>query len=130
MATKKQQNSATSGTKTEQYVGLEGDSNARVENKVRYPLSDSAKELLTKLAEYFDTSIPKLESWFSEFTPEDQNEIVSWARELAYEPTISQLLVPKNEHEEKMFEMFSSVANYIKEYEETKYYDQLYEEEI
>lgn len=123
MATNKQQKSAASGTKTEQHVGLGRDSIARIENKVRYPLCDSAKVLLTKLAEYFDTSIPKLESWFSEFTPDDQNEIVIWADELAYEPTICQLMVPKNEHETRLFEMFKNVASYIKEYEEAKYYE-------
>ena len=128
MATKKNQNAAASGTKTEQHVGLGSASTARVDNKVRYPLSDSAKELLAKLDEYFN--VCALESRFHEFTPEDQNEIVSWARELAYEPTICQLMVPKNEHEERLFDMFSSVGHYIAEYEDEKINEQIYEEEF
>lgn len=93
--------------------------------KVQYLLCESAKELLTKLDEYFNVSV--LETRFHEFTQEDQDEVVKWAGEIAYEPRINLLLVPNNEHEKRLFEMFTTVGRYIAEYEETKYYEQNYE---
>ena len=119
--------SATRGTKPEVSVSSDFSTSLTCNNKdVRYPLSDSAQKLLTKLAKWFEY-LPEMESRLCEFTPEDQKDIVSWANELAYEPTVSQFLIPDNEEEEKKFDMYSWVASYIREYEDAKYAGYIYE---
>lgn len=81
---------------------------------------DSACELFNKMRPSFEHAVEQMEGSLSEFTIEEQEWIISWAREVACEPYVAGLLVPKDEHEDDILSVTTSLASLIREYEDEK----------
>ena len=93
----------------------------------QYPLCDSAKELLCKLAESFGQRVPEWEHTLRTFAPDEQEMIVSMANEATDNPYVFLLFVPQNDNEARMKAVMEALTPYIKEYEQEQQYKDDYE---
>lgn len=123
MTTKKQKS-----LKTKSLQGGDSASNVTSPQESHYPLCDIARNLLNEIKPYFKNEVERIEDSLSSFTNEEQKYIVDWAEEVACAPYVSSFFIPENEREEEIKTMVNWIGMLIREYENTKRMEYLYEQ--